>query len=524
MPGLRPRRALIALLCVAGLGAALVGLRVLLVSRVESALAGREVGWERRDDQLSVVRWEGLSGPGVEADELTLQLAPTIAVTLDGARLDAAKLRGGEPPQAPSRAQAEVPIIVRDLTLRWGTLPLIEGLEGSIAPELDLRAPGGALVRRAGTWTLSLTREVSLGPVSGEGSAELVCADECALSFSIPAARISHELLAAEPLPPAPLVGKGAFTPDNGFFELEVTHGALTARLDGSASLDPPMWQAEITVPPTDLRDVLAPFGSLIPEARRAQVRGVVGLTARRSPDGWSLVPTAEGLAAGDVLRDPEGLRGGTVTWRVRDAEGGWTVRSTGPGQPGYVPLRSAGWLPAAVIAAEDSAFREHGGFDLGAIREALDQAAAGAPLRGGSSLTQQLAKNLFLDGRDRTLVRKLRELLYTLEMERTLGKEHILELYLNVVEFGPDLHGIRAAADRYFAKRPERLSIREAAFLAAILPAPTHYYQRAYLGGRPPDARIDRVLENMVQGSALSLEQAGVAQRSMLRFVPPPR
>ena len=144
--------------------------------------------------------------------------------------------------------------------------------------------------------------------------------------------------------------------------------------------------------------------------------------------------------------------------------------------------------------------------------------------MRGGSTLTQQLAKNLFLDGRDRTLVRKLRELLYALELERTVGKERILELYLNIVELGPHLHGITADADAYFIKAPDRLTPREAVFLAVLLPSPRRLAERAWSGGRTPDARIDAVLDNMVDGKALSRAAAERARRAPLRILPPPR
>ena len=155
---------------------------------------------------------------------------------------------------------------------------------------------------------------------------------------------------------------------------------------------------------------------------------------------------------------------------------------------------------------------------------EVLDEAGAEGRLdglRGASTITQQLAKNLFLDGR-RTLRRKLRELVYAVELERALGKRRILELYLNVVEFGPEIYGVRAAADRYFLKRPERLSAREAAFLAAILPSPRTSYERAYLGGRVPDRRIDAILDNMARLGSLRPEEVEAAKRAPLRFVPP--
>jgi membrane peptidoglycan carboxypeptidase len=176
------------------------------------------------------------------------------------------------------------------------------------------------------------------------------------------------------------------------------------------------------------------------------------------------------------------------------------------------------------MIAAEDSGFYRHNGFDPASIQAALDQALGGGDLRGGSTITQQLCKNLFLDGRDRSLARKLRELLYALELDRHLPKERILELYINVVELGPELFGVGQAADAYFLKHPARLSPREAAFLAAILPAPRSLGERAWLGGPTPEARMSRVLDNLGLARAISPDTLERARRERLIFVPPPR
>ena len=173
-------------------------------------------------------------------------------------------------------------------------------------------------------------------------------------------------------------------------------------------------------------------------------------------------------------------------------------------------------------VASEDSGFWTHPGYDLDAIQEALDTWATGEERpRGGSTLTQQLAKNLFLDG-DRTLVRKLRELLYALELERRLGKDRILELYLNVVELGPDLYGAGPACEMYFLKQPEGLSWKEAALLAAILPAPRTYAVELW-AGRQPTARVDRVLEQLVRLHILRPEEARLERSKPVIVLPQP-
>lgn len=129
-------------------------------------------------------------------------------------------------------------------------------------------------------------------------------------------------------------------------------------------------------------------------------------------------------------------------------------------------------YLPAAVIAAEDNKFCRHYGFDLGAIREQVDNYLDGEPVRGASGITQQTAKNLLLwPGQD--WVRKGLEAWLAVGLELAWPKRRILEMYLNVIEFGPGIYGAEAAALHHFRKPAERLSRREAALLASILPAP---------------------------------------------------
>lgn len=133
---------------------------------------------------------------------------------------------------------------------------------------------------------------------------------------------------------------------------------------------------------------------------------------------------------------------------------------------------RVAPALRRAVIAAEDNRFCVHAGFDLPALRAELDRAMAGARPRGASTITQQTAKNLLLwPARDP--LRKLLEAWLAPQLELVLGKRRILELYLNIVEFGPGVYGAEAAARHWFRKSATALSEREAAALAAILPAP---------------------------------------------------
>jgi monofunctional biosynthetic peptidoglycan transglycosylase len=128
--------------------------------------------------------------------------------------------------------------------------------------------------------------------------------------------------------------------------------------------------------------------------------------------------------------------------------------------------------LPIALVAAEDQTFREHQGFDLKSIDAAWRERESGGRSRGASTISQQVAKNLFL-WKDRSWVRKGLEVWFTLLIELTWPKRRILEVYANVAEFGDGLYGAEAAAQAYFGKPAATLTPRESALLAAVLPNP---------------------------------------------------
>ncbi len=133
-----------------------------------------------------------------------------------------------------------------------------------------------------------------------------------------------------------------------------------------------------------------------------------------------------------------------------------------------------------AVVAAEDMEFFSHGGISTFEIREAVREAVQeGEKLRGASTITQQLAKNLWLSP-SRNPWRKVKELILTRQLEKHLDKHRILELYLNVVEFGRGIYGVEAAATHYFGTAAAELTEREAAMLAASLPRPSSWNPRS--------------------------------------------
>ncbi|CAM2972966.1 monofunctional biosynthetic peptidoglycan transglycosylase [Acinetobacter celticus] len=133
-------------------------------------------------------------------------------------------------------------------------------------------------------------------------------------------------------------------------------------------------------------------------------------------------------------------------------------------------------YMKQAVVAAEDAKFLQHHGFDWAGMQFALERNKdKGKVVAGGSTISQQLAKNLFLYNK-RSFIRKGQEAVATWMMERMWSKQRILEVYLNSVEFGDNIYGVEAATQHYFGKSSRSLSREQAAFLAALLPNPKYY------------------------------------------------
>ena len=174
--------------------------------------------------------------------------------------------------------------------------------------------------------------------------------------------------------------------------------------------------------------------------------------------------------------------------------------------------------LIQAVIATEDRRFYSHFGIDMiGVARAAIENIKAGAVRQGGSTITQQLAKNLFLNPR-RTLRRKVQETLLALWLERKFSKDQILTIYLNRVYLGAGAYGVEAAAKRYFGKSVRAVSLLEAAVLAGLPKAPSRYAP-----SRDPAAakrRASRVLASMVEEGYLSVAEAAAARARPLRVI----
>ena len=178
---------------------------------------------------------------------------------------------------------------------------------------------------------------------------------------------------------------------------------------------------------------------------------------------------------------------------------------------PDFIALRDVPPLfVRTLLLSEDAGFYGHRGIDLRELPSALlTNWSRGGAARGASTITQQLAKNLFLS-RDKQVGRKLQELAITFLLESALGKDRILEIYLNIIEWGPDLRGLRPAARRYFGREPGALTPAQMAFLVAIIPGPIKY-QSSFAHGMPgPGLRslIDDLLAKLRSVHAIGEEE----------------
>lgn len=192
------------------------------------------------------------------------------------------------------------------------------------------------------------------------------------------------------------------------------------------------------------------------------------------------------------------------------------------PGSDKYVALKEVSpYMVHAVIAAEDGSFYQHKGFDWHEMEESLTaNLRSGKIRRGGSTLTQQLAKNAFLT-QDKSYWRKIKEAYLAYAIEQKFSKSFILEKYLNVVEFGPGLYGVKRASQHYFHKHPSDLNPLQSAYLAHLLPNPKVYSQGSRTGTLTPFSRkmVAIILKRMASFGKLSADGYQLAMLQVPNF-----
>lgn len=165
-----------------------------------------------------------------------------------------------------------------------------------------------------------------------------------------------------------------------------------------------------------------------------------------------------------------------TSSYLVIDREGVKDITSKRP-VGWYSPQKDLSKVVKTIIISEDWAFFSHFGVDVRQIYESILDTIQGDRLRGASTISQQVVKNIFFNSQ-RSIIRKVHELFFTLYLENYVPKRKILELYLNLIELGPGVYGLGQASEYYFSKEPDELTWRESAFIAMLLPSPIKYGQ----------------------------------------------
>jgi monofunctional biosynthetic peptidoglycan transglycosylase len=317
----------------------------------------------------------------------------------------------------------------------------------------------------------------------------------------------------------------GAWQRAEGTIEIPEVHGTLAgAALSGSISLrdleTDPMVDLALGVRRLEFGRLLGAAGLAVPESLGMAPGGsrdlgtaTIEVRVRGRPSEPAALVVSQKINFTPPRPMPRAIS------RLRDD---FVFRSDdGPGphhpidvslsSPDFIALRDVPPLfVRTLLLSEDAGFYGHRGIDLRELPSALlTNWSRGGAARGASTITQQLAKNLFLS-RDKEVGRKLQELAITFLLESALGKHRILEIYLNIIEWGPDLRGLRPAAQHYFGREPQALTPAQMAFLVAIIPGPIKY-QRSFARGTPgPGLRslIDDLLEKLRSVQAIDEEE----------------
>ncbi|GAB4210551.1 MAG: hypothetical protein OHK0013_31310 [Sandaracinaceae bacterium] len=314
----------------------------------------------------------------------------------------------------------------------------------------------------------------------------------------------------------------------------ELGLGAARAQIRGSAMLHGDDYafdlRAELPLTPCDVAVHAIPAG-LLQDLTQARLAGSISGRIEARIDSQHLSETQLRIQVSDRCQFLEMPPMADVTRFQRPflhqvLEPNDTVfeMETGPGTDAWTPLLDVSpFAVHAVLAHEDAAFFTHAGFAPWAIRDALVRNLEERRyVLGASTITMQLAKNVFLR-REKTLARKVQEVLLTWWLERTLTKEQILELYLNVIEYGPGVYGIRSAAQHYFGRSPVDLSVAESAYLAMILPNPPMFHEHFEAGQLPPAfrRRVERFVMMLHERGRIDAEALaqGLEELGSFRF-----
>ena len=305
-----------------------------------------------------------------------------------------------------------------------------------------------------------------------------------------------------------------------------VSAGGVEARgrFSGEGGLADPRIELDVSVPRLDFARLLATAGLDLPAddlgsaALALHVAGpLIDPAALSVTQRLDFTPPARPLPSIERLRGP-------FVHVVDTASGGRHAIRVSPDSPDFVALADVPpLLLRTLLIAEDANFYGHPGVDLAELPVAIaTNLARGSFARGGSTLSQQLAKNLFLSRR-KTISRKLEEASLALLLDEALGKSRVLEIYLNVIEWGPGLYGLRSAARHYFGVEPRALTPKQTAFLVSLIPGPVKY-QRSFPGGVPTpflEGLMTTLLTKLASVGALSEAECAAAIAEPLALAP---
>ncbi|HEX4420335.1 MAG TPA: transglycosylase domain-containing protein [Kofleriaceae bacterium] len=421
------------------------------------------------------------------------------------------------------------------IAIRGDRIPL--GALAALAPH------GVELAAARATGSLAVHRDAARTVIEIDGAIEGAAIDQPVLApVAVPlAAKISAQLA----------ISPEAITVPRAAIELGAAHWTANGWWRRG---QPASGQLELSLAPTGCSDLLAALpaelrgpldGMVLDGVLGGHVRLAVDLAA---PDGDG---TALDASISDGCRSEADPPAADVARLARPGDQVFADGSharIGPGEPGWLAIdrgsgqgsgkasgqgsgqagQASGQVPryvaGAFVSAEDARFYDHAGFDLTQIAKSLEIDLREHRLaRGGSTISQQLVKNAFLSAR-RSFDRKLQEAILTWRLEARLDKAQILERYLNVIELGPHVFGVTAAAHHWFDAAPRELTVRQAAFLAALTSEPTTMSRRVRrAGGLDADsaARLDVVLRAMRRDGRIDAAQFDAARAAPLHFAP---
>ncbi len=317
--------------------------------------------------------------------------------------------------------------------------------------------------------------------------------------------------------------------------EATFSMGKARASLEGAVELTPGhyLFDVDLTLPPTPCSEAVASIPEdLLDELRRFEWTGSLGGNLRLKVDSRDLkgselnIEVADGCEFKRVPAQAD-LRRFRMPFMhyVLEPSGEVLEMEMGPGTASWTHLEEVSpFLVYAVLGHEDAAFFKHRGFSPAHVRRALIRNLEERRyVVGASTITMQLVKNLFLR-REKTLARKVQEVLLTWWVERVMEKRDILELYLNVIEYGPRVYGIRQAARHYFNRLPSELSPAESVYLSMILPNPKRYHVHFENGSVPASwaERMRRMMLRMQEKGWYTPEAVayGLGEIERFRFI----